>query len=65
MKKEKRKLSLAIGFVASSLAVTVPAFAEGEVVFASWGGSFQDALRSAMLRSKKIRQTGFKMCARR
>lgn len=49
MKKEKRKLSLAIGFVASSLAVTVPAFAEGEVVFASWGGSFQDALRSAML----------------
>lgn len=49
MKREKRKLSLAVGFVASSLAVTVPAFAKGEVVFASWGGSFQDALRSAML----------------
>ena len=27
-----------------------PAAAEGEVVFTSWGGSFQDALRSAMLK---------------
>ena len=27
-----------------------PAVADGEVVFASWGGSFQDALRSAMLK---------------
>ena len=49
MKKQERRLSLAAGLVASSLAVTVPAFAEGEVVFSSWGGSFQDALRSAML----------------
>jgi len=49
MKKQERRLSLAAGLVASSLALTVPAFAEGEVVFSSWGGSFQDALRSAML----------------
>ena len=27
-----------------------PAAADGEVVFSSWGGSFQDALRSAMLK---------------
>ena len=26
-----------------------PAYAEGEVVFSSWGGSFQDALRESML----------------
>jgi putative spermidine/putrescine transport system substrate-binding protein len=32
-----------------SIALATPAAAEGEVVFASWGGSFQDALRSAML----------------
>ena len=28
---------------------SLPAHANGEVVFASWGGSFQDALRSSML----------------
>ncbi len=49
MKKEQKRLSVITGVVASSLAVEAPAFAEGEVVFASWGGSFQDALRSAML----------------
>lgn len=49
MKKAARRLSLATGFVACSLAMSGPAFADGEVVFASWGGSFQDALRSAML----------------
>ena len=32
-----------------ALMMSTPAAAEGEVVFASWGGSFQDALRSAML----------------
>ena len=37
MKKEERRLSLAAGLVVSSLAVTAPAFAEGEVVFSSWG----------------------------
>lgn len=50
MKKVEKRLSLAVGLVAGSLAVAAPAFAEGEVVFASWGGSFQDALRSAMLK---------------
>ena len=49
MNKEKRSLSLAASIVASSLVLTVPAYADGEVVFASWGGSFQDALRSSML----------------
>ncbi len=49
MKKEKSNLSIAAGLFASSLAVAAPAFAEGDVVFSSWGGSFQDALRSAML----------------
>ena len=49
MKKEQKRLSLAAGLVASSLAVTAPAFAEGEVMFSSWGGSFQDALRDSML----------------
>lgn len=34
---------------ACGLGFAGPALAEGEVVFASWGGSFQDALRSAML----------------
>ena len=59
MKKEERRLLLAAGLVASSLAVTAPAFAEGEVVFSSWGGSFQDALRSAMLdpAAKKLNVT--------
>ena len=41
MKKEERRLSLAAGLVVSSLAVTAPAFAEGEVVFSSWGGRFR------------------------
>ena len=49
MKNETRRLSLAASIVASSVVLASPAFAEGEVVFASWGGSFQDALRSAML----------------
>ena len=49
MKNETKRLSLATSIVASSIALASPAFAEGEVVFASWGGSFQDALRSAML----------------
>ena len=49
MKNETKRLSLAASIVASSVVLASPAFAEGEVVFASWGGSFQDALRSAML----------------
>lgn len=49
MNKKVKKLSLTASIVASSLVMAAPAFAEGEVVFASWGGSFQDALRSAML----------------
>ena len=49
MKNGTRKLSLAASIVASSVVLASPAFAGGEVVFASWGGSFQDALRSAML----------------
>lgn len=49
MKKERKKLTVTAGLVACSVAMAAPAFAEGEVVFASWGGSFQDALRSAML----------------
>ncbi|MDG1319385.1 MAG: ABC transporter substrate-binding protein [Paracoccaceae bacterium] len=49
MKKQERRLSLAAGLVASSLAASAPAFAEGEVVFSSWGGSFQDTLRATLL----------------
>jgi len=49
MNKENRKLSLAVGLVVSSMAVVAPAFADGEVVFSSWGGSFQDTLRSTLL----------------
>ena len=49
MKREERRLSFAAGLVASSFAVAAPAFAEGEVVFSSWGGSFQDTLRSTLL----------------
>jgi putative spermidine/putrescine transport system substrate-binding protein len=49
MKKQERRLLLAAGLVAGSLAMAAPAFAEGEVVFSSWGGSFQDALRESML----------------
>ncbi len=45
MNKENRKLSLAVSLVVSSMAVVAPAFADGEVVFSSWGGSFQDTLR--------------------
>ena len=47
--KDNQKLKLTTALVAGGLAIASPAFAEGEVVFASWGGSFQDALRSAML----------------
>ena len=49
MKKQQTRLTIAASIVASSMAFAAPAFADGEVVFASWGGSFQDALRSAML----------------
>jgi putative spermidine/putrescine transport system substrate-binding protein len=49
MNKQQTRLTIAASIVASSMAFTAPAFADGEVVFASWGGSFQDALRSAML----------------
>ncbi|NOD49661.1 MULTISPECIES: ABC transporter substrate-binding protein [Ruegeria] len=49
MMKDNQKLKLTTALVAGGLAIASPAFAEGEVVFASWGGSFQDALRSAML----------------
>ncbi len=53
MKKEQRRRSFSTGIVAgiiaTSLAMAAPAFAEGEVVFSSWGGSFQDALRDSML----------------
>jgi len=49
MKIEERGVSLVAGLVAGSLALAAPAFAGGEVVFSSWGGSFQDALRSSML----------------
>ena len=49
MKRIDRRLSLAASIVASSLAMAAPAFAEGEVVFSSWGGSFQDTLRSTLL----------------
>lgn len=47
--KDNQNLKLTTALVAGGLAIASPAFAEGEVVFASWGGSFQDALRSAML----------------
>ena len=46
MKRQQRRLSFAASLVASSMVMAAPAFAEGDVVFASWGGSFQDALRS-------------------
>ncbi len=49
MMNKVKRLTLAVGLVAGSLAMAAPALADGEVVFASWGGSFQDALRSAML----------------
>ena len=49
MKRQQRRLSFAASLVASSMVMAAPAFAEGDVVSASWGGSFQDALRSAML----------------
>lgn len=48
-KNEKNRLSFAAGIVVSSVAFASPSFANGDVVFSSWGGSFQDALRSAML----------------
>jgi putative spermidine/putrescine transport system substrate-binding protein len=43
------KTTMLCGVFAVALA-SGPAAADGEVVFASWGGSFQDALRSAMLK---------------
>ena len=49
MKNDGNQRIFVSGLIASSLALATPAFAEGEVVFSSWGGSFQDALRSAML----------------
>ena len=49
MKKSQKRLTLTASLIAGSLAMATPAFAEGEVVFSSWGGSFQDALRSATL----------------
>jgi len=49
MQKKSGNLSFAVSAFVSSLAISSPAFADGEVMFASWGGSFQDALRSAML----------------
>ena len=49
MTKDNGKLTLTAGLVAGSLAFATSAFADGEVVFSSWGGSFQDALRSSML----------------
>ena len=49
MKRQQRRLSFAASLVASSMVMAAPAFAEGDGGFASWGGSFQDALRSAML----------------
>ena len=45
--KDNRKLTLTASLVAGSLAMATSAFAEGEVVFSSWGGSFQDALRDS------------------
>ena len=49
MRKKERRVLFAASLVASSVLVAAPAFAEGEVVFSSWGGSFQDALRDSML----------------
>ncbi len=49
MKREQKRLPVIAGLVASSLAIASAANAEGDVVFSSWGGSFQDALREAML----------------
>ena len=49
MKKEQRTRLLTASIIAGSMGLAAPAFADGEVVFSSWGGSFQDALRSAML----------------
>ncbi len=47
--KDYRKLTLTAGLMAGSLAIGTSAVAEGEVVFSSWGGAFQDALRESML----------------
>ncbi|WP_171208880.1 MULTISPECIES: ABC transporter substrate-binding protein [unclassified Ruegeria] len=49
MMKDNGKLTLTAGLAAGSLVIATSAFAEGEVVFSSWGGSFQDALRESML----------------
>jgi putative spermidine/putrescine transport system substrate-binding protein len=47
--KNIRKTTLVAGLFVSSIALASAAMAEGEVVFSSWGGSFQDALRESML----------------
>lgn len=49
MKKSTKALTGVAGLLSATMAFAVPAQADGEVVFASWGGSFQDALRSSML----------------
>lgn len=49
MKTNAKTYLGAASILSFSLIAASPAVAEGEVVFASWGGSFQDALRSAML----------------
>jgi putative spermidine/putrescine transport system substrate-binding protein len=49
MKIRAKRYIGATSMLSLSLIAVSPAAAEGEVVFASWGGSFQDALRSAML----------------
>lgn len=49
MTRTARNLLGTTVILSASLIAAAPALAEGEVVFASWGGSFQDALRSAML----------------
>ena len=46
--KTRNGLSI-MALLCASVAFAAPAAADGEVVFASWGGSFQDALRRAML----------------
>lgn len=49
MLKELQNLKLGTYAIALCLISPVHALADGEVVFSSWGGSFQDALRTSML----------------
>ncbi len=49
MKLSKKRVAMASSLMALGVALASPAMADGEVVFSSWGGSFQDALRTAML----------------